>query len=40
MTDVIPLVLTVQMTLRNLDAGSLTAMKAEILDDIVTRYCE
>ena len=40
MADVIPLVLSVQMTLRNLDAGSLTAMKAEILDDIVTRYCD
>jgi len=40
MAGVIPLVLAVQMTLRNLDAGSLTAMKAEILDDIVTRYCD
>jgi hypothetical protein len=34
------IVMALQMTLRNVDASDLTAMKAEILDDIVTRFAD
>jgi hypothetical protein len=40
MADVIPLVTALKMTWRNLDASDLTAMKADILDDIVTPFAD